>query len=56
MKCKYCGSRRVIKKDFRKNLTGKVREHLGMKRLSSRELIVKIFLFLVLQSVLVVRR
>jgi len=33
MKCKYCGSRRVIKKDFRKNLTGKVREYLGMKRL-----------------------
>ena len=31
-------------------------EMLGMKRLSSRELVVKIFLFLVLQSVLVVRR
>ena len=66
MKCKYCGSRKVIKKGFKKNLTGKVREHLGikkvppevlgMKRLSSRKLIVKIFLFLVLQSVLVVRR
>jgi len=63
MKCKYCGSRKVIKKGFKKNLTGKVREHLGikkvprevlgMKRLSSRKLIVKIFLFLVLQSVLV---
>jgi len=56
MKCKYCGSRRIIKKGFKKNLTGKVREHLGMKRLSSRELIVKIFLFLVLQSVLVVKK
>ena len=26
MKCKYCGSRRVIKKGFRKNLTGKVQK------------------------------
>jgi len=60
------GSDRVIKRGFRKNLTGKVREHLGikkvpcevlgMKRLSSRKLIVKIFLFLVLYSVLVVKK
>jgi len=26
MKCKYCGSRRVIKKGFRKNLSGKVQK------------------------------
>jgi len=32
MKCKYYGSRRIIKKGFRKNLTGKVREHLGIKK------------------------
>ena len=26
MKCKYCGGNRVIKKGFRKNLTGKVQK------------------------------
>jgi len=28
----YCGSRRIIKKVLKKNLTGKVKEHLGIKK------------------------
>jgi len=41
MKCKYCGSRRVIKKGFRKNLTGKVREYLGIKKVPCEVLGIK---------------
>ena len=55
MKCGYCAGKKAIKKGRRKNLGGKVRGHLGiekapcealgMKRLSSRELVARILLF-----------